>query len=742
MQFHPSGSFDTIAAMLHPLQHGQHRILLAGAGVFLSFLCSFKAYAATAPIAHWRFDEGTGTSVYSNPRTATGTFMTPNPTWSTDVPSVSFTNPYSLNFTSTGDGVQFAWPSSLNFSGTEERSFSFWYKPTGDGEIASGNFDRIMSWSGDAFEIAGTYGDVAVHRLAFYDGSWRDTGYNLSVGTWHNITFTYDGTNVKLFVSGVEKFSGSSAGRDINGTMYIGVRHTGDEGINGRIDDVRIYDYALTESQINNIVAGSDDPDAAPAPTLSGALVPADNATNINGSANLVMRFNRAVIAGTGSIVIKKSSDDSTVETIAASGSRISGTGSSTITINPVTTLSDSTSYYVIVQPNAFKTASGAYFAGLTGTGSWNFTTGDFSGPSVSARSPADDATDVSTAADLVLTFDETTRAGTGTLTIKLSSDDSTVETITVSGALLSGNGSTQLTLNPSTTLSAGTSYYVVWSANAFKDASGNHTAAITASTTWNFTTAAAASSSSSSSSSSSAAQGGGGGRRGSPGRGGDAPVRRTSAHTPDDATAAGVEDVYETNGVVSDAPNSNVSVTGDDSRVIVFRDVWTDDWFGQHVRRLAELKIFEGYKDMNGNPLGLYGPADPITLGQLAKVCTVIVGQSVIGMTTGERWADAYLDAANAMSLSVFNRRINPQSAASRGAVIQSLMEALRIPTDGYDITYDDVSPLSPFADAIAAATALGIISGDDGTNRFRPEDPINRAEAAKMIVNALSVK
>jgi len=110
--------------------------------------------------------------------------------------------------------------------------------------------------------------------------------------------------------------------------------------------------------------------------------------------------------------------------------------------------------------------------------------------PAVSSLSPADNATGVSLTENLVITFDENTRAGTGTLTIKKTLDDSTVETITVSGALLSGNGTTQLTFNPNTSLAEYTGYYVVWSTNAFKDTSGNNTVAQTSTTYWNFTTA------------------------------------------------------------------------------------------------------------------------------------------------------------------------------------------------------------------------------------------------------------
>ncbi len=230
------------------------------------------ALGATDPIAHFRFDDGSGTSPDdSSSNNITAAFMTPNPTWTTTVAPVSFSNPYALKFEGTGDGVQVTWPAGLNFTGTEPRTFSFWYRPTMDGESASGNFDRIMSWSSDAFEIAGTYGDVAVHRLAFYDGSWRDTGYDMTVNTWYNIAFTYDGTNVKLYVSGDQKYSGTSAGRDLSGTMYIGVRSTGDEGINGIIDDFRVYDYALTSTQVSNIVSGSDNPDVAASSSASSS---------------------------------------------------------------------------------------------------------------------------------------------------------------------------------------------------------------------------------------------------------------------------------------------------------------------------------------------------------------------------------------------------------------------------------------------------------------------------------------
>jgi hypothetical protein len=249
-----------------------------------------RAFAAADPVAYWKFDDGSGTApIDSSGNNITGSFLSPNPTWSTDVPSdISFSDPYSLDFTGYHDGVTFAWPSGLNFSSTAPRSFSFWYKPTADGEPDAGSFDRILSWDSDAFEIAGTFGNIATHEIAFYDGSWRDTGYALTVGTWYHITFTYDGTRARFYVGNDLKYNQAEGGRALSGTMAVGTRQNGhNEGINGRIDDVRVYDYALDFTQIQNLTAGSSNPDSAPTtPTPSPTITPTGGPTSVPGSSS------------------------------------------------------------------------------------------------------------------------------------------------------------------------------------------------------------------------------------------------------------------------------------------------------------------------------------------------------------------------------------------------------------------------------------------------------------------------
>lgn len=110
------------------------------------------------------------------------------------------------------------------------------------------------------------------------------------------------------------------------------------------------------------------------APTLSG-LSPTDNATGVAIDSDLILSFSSSVTAGTGNVVIHKDSDDSVVETIPIDDSRVSGSGTNTITINPTTTLVADTGYYIQIASTALEDSAGNTYAGIANTTSWSFTT-------------------------------------------------------------------------------------------------------------------------------------------------------------------------------------------------------------------------------------------------------------------------------------------------------------------------------------------------------------------------------
>ena len=107
--------------------------------------------------------------------------------------------------------------------------------------------------------------------------------------------------------------------------------------------------------------------------------------------------------------------------------------------------------------------------------------------PSISSLSPLDNAIEVAVDSNLTVTFNEPVQAGTGTITIYLSSNDSVVESVSVAAPNVSVAGST-LSLNPSADLFEGTSYYVELASGIVEDLTGNPFAGLSGSGSWNFT--------------------------------------------------------------------------------------------------------------------------------------------------------------------------------------------------------------------------------------------------------------
>jgi hypothetical protein len=115
----------------------------------------------------------------------------------------------------------------------------------------------------------------------------------------------------------------------------------------------------------------------------------------------------------------------------------------------------------------------------------------DTTAPTIVSTDPADGATGLYVATDLVATFDEDiSLTGAGTVTLKDTDDDSATVVINLPDAQVSASG-TDLTINPGSNLDFNTNFAVQISADAIEDGSANAFAGIADTTTWNFTTAA-----------------------------------------------------------------------------------------------------------------------------------------------------------------------------------------------------------------------------------------------------------
>jgi len=91
---------------------------------------------------------------------------------------------------------------------------------------------------------------------------------------------------------------------------------------------------------------------------------------------------------------------------------------------------------------------------------------------------------------------------------------------------------------------------------------------------------------------------------------------------------------------------------------------------------------------------------------------------------------AAAYVHEAETLHLSVYAPSLNVNEPATRGQVIQTLLEVLGIPIGKQPADFSDVPADSPYSRAIAVAQFYGFIEGDKARTDSPSSLPAERAD------------
>ncbi len=182
-----------------------------------------------------------------------------------------------------------------------------------------------------------------------------------------------------------EQFAVTGGNVSGSGTNTITIDPSSDLAIG--TDYYVTVDGTALEDAVGNAYAGITDPSGwgftTDAPLLLDSTTPADNTTGVALNTDLSLTFNLNTVAETGDIRLRRTSDDSLFEAVAASSDQVSGEGTQTLSVSFSDTLEPDTGYYVEIDGNAFSDGNGEFYAGITDPTALNFQSANVTTPTV-----------------------------------------------------------------------------------------------------------------------------------------------------------------------------------------------------------------------------------------------------------------------------------------------------------------------------------------------------------------------
>jgi methionine-rich copper-binding protein CopC len=208
-----------------------------------------------------------------------------------------------------------------------------------------------------------------------------DTTLKAGETTTVSITFSevvtgFDNSDLAIAGGSLTDVSSSDGGTTWTATLTP-TADTEDASNLTSLDNAGVTDAA------GNTGIGTTDSDNYTVDTLLPTVTtfsPADDATEITVTDNLLINFSESVSLGSGHISLYKTSGDTLVETFDVSTSNLLAFGTVTnsndyLSINPTADLDGSTEYYVQIDTTAIEDTAGNNYAGVTNETDWSFTT-------------------------------------------------------------------------------------------------------------------------------------------------------------------------------------------------------------------------------------------------------------------------------------------------------------------------------------------------------------------------------
>ena len=233
-------------------------------------------------VGWWKLDEGSGTTISDSSSKGNNGTIVDNPVW--DVKWITGPSRGAMEFSGVGtvygngDYIKIDHTASLDVR--SRISIALWIRPGADDPEGKGTETAPMAKAMDPdwnWQVRYGWGGAPQPYMAFTFNTspraWAFVGKKLERNEWCHIACSHDGTTLTTYLNGKPTES-TPMGAIAGGSMpvLIGSDGWGCDWI-GAIDDVRMYNHALSESEILGTMAGQVWPYAYGPNPEDGALL-------------------------------------------------------------------------------------------------------------------------------------------------------------------------------------------------------------------------------------------------------------------------------------------------------------------------------------------------------------------------------------------------------------------------------------------------------------------------------------
>ncbi|HET6283789.1 MAG TPA: LamG domain-containing protein [Polyangia bacterium] len=203
-------------------------------------------------VGYWKFDEGGGTTLRdSSGRGNDGTIRN-TAAWASgaaNLPPIKFANPAAINLTGAVSATAgtTALPANnaaqtiavwayVRSTGTDQYMVCLWNQASSNAVALGVRAGQIQAWKWNTITLVATAPPAT--------------------NSWHHVAYTYDGVTHKLYIDGAAPATGTVAPNAATVTVTEIGAWNNSALFNGQLDDLRIYNVALTAAQVAKLAAG------------------------------------------------------------------------------------------------------------------------------------------------------------------------------------------------------------------------------------------------------------------------------------------------------------------------------------------------------------------------------------------------------------------------------------------------------------------------------------------------------